>query len=337
MHTHSLRDTLAYLTLAIGLTVPVQAADLPDLKVTAIRLYAGVVQPGQPITIETTITNRGRARAPASLTGLYLSASPRLAPHLDNLLGGQPVAAGLAPGRSVTQWSTVYVPPGLSMGAAHLGAVADLTKRVHEANETNNKIIALTLGNTHATLHYPCSLEQAFHFKRDRQNTVGYVISLTIGTTPLLADLRLTNPLDPGGEPLAAVGAIAELALSNPKTDPLYLDFAISEANQKHLQQLIHTQLSNTQVTIAITVDAYDPVAKAYYPAVYMLRTDLHGLIAKAGGEYILSVDSQPLPSVIAPLVFTTHLGLTPAGCQPIGMAAAVHAQYNVPWGCPGP
>jgi hypothetical protein len=269
--------------------------------------------------------------------GFYLSADNTLIPHQDPLIGSQTIRNGLAPGQRLTLWSTVYVPPEFASGHQYLGAVADLTKRVPETIESNNTMTAAIRKRATATVNDSCSIQQAFDFKRDVQSCVGLVTGLTIGAITLPSDLRaIPSPLDPT-TPLAAVGVISNVMVGTKTGSPIYLTFVISEPNQRTITNMLNSGMTNTQVSIAMTIYSYDPAAKTYYPSLYMLNTSLRGLIDTDGSQLVLSVDPQPYSAVTQPTVYMTHLGVTPVGCQRIGMASSPNSPYTLPWGCPAP
>jgi hypothetical protein len=109
---------------------------LPDLRVAALGGTSRAV-PGSSIVVTDTVRNAITAgNAGASGTALFLSRDEKLDAS-DARLGIRPVPA-LHPGESSAGTSSVRVPPGTSLGAWFILAVADGSAAVPESSEVNN-------------------------------------------------------------------------------------------------------------------------------------------------------------------------------------------------------
>jgi subtilase family serine protease len=128
--------TLAVAGLLLGSSgATLEAANLPDLGVTALTNPPATALPGESFGVTATIKNQGAATAPASTTTFSLSADGRI-PTKD-LKGVQSVPALPATATSASV-ATVAVAPGTPAGDYYLLACADGPGEILEAKENNN-------------------------------------------------------------------------------------------------------------------------------------------------------------------------------------------------------
>ena len=118
------------------LTTNVTVTDAkPDLLITALSAPASA-QPGDVISVSNTVQNSGTAPAGAFRVGLYLS-TDNVCTTGDTLIGSRGLA-GLGVGLSSAANTNVTIPPGASLGARFICAIADDLLAVTESNEGNN-------------------------------------------------------------------------------------------------------------------------------------------------------------------------------------------------------
>lgn len=132
--TAVLTVTPLVLTLVQPVPVATAAARRPDLVVSALSSAAEVTA-GTTLRVRLTTKNRGRSRAAASITKVYLSADRRV---------GRDVAVGtirvprLKPGRKHIARLDLRVPARAAARNYRLLACADARRRVRESREGNN-------------------------------------------------------------------------------------------------------------------------------------------------------------------------------------------------------
>ena len=183
-----------------------------------------------------------------------------------------------------------------------------------------------------ASNNYYCSLEQAYNFKKDEQQTVGHLVSLTIGTSAFKADHTLTNPV--GYAAVTVAGTIASWSWDGGYSNPIFMDCNISTTNQTATSVLTQTNLSNTVVVAAFNIYQFDPVNKVYYLACTTSSTALNGYVFKSGGALSLAVDVENDPTVMSPLNYRLSIGFMPQPSQQIINFAVSNAQkFSKQWG----
>lgn len=181
--------------------------------------------------------------------------------------------------------------------------------------------------------NYPCSIRQAFNFKKDEQVLVGHVTALTIGGTTFTADLTLTNPID-NTQTIKAVGAISDMSWEGGYAQPLMIAMQVSTDNKKAVGLLLHTNMMDTTVTITFTVYDFDQKAKTYYKAFWTNDANLNGLVMKQGGELALQIADEESMEVPSPKNFSFYIGIMPQDSQQaIQMAVSNTDKFAKQWG----
>lgn len=184
---------------------------------------------------------------------------------------------------------------------------------------------------------YPCSIEQTMNFKRDVQVFCGTINALKIGTTDLAADLK--NIVDPTNvtstSGVTAVGILSGIYFDGGQTSNLDFEFAVSNANQVTIQNMLDQGLSNTQIQINFTCYFYDPVKAVYYQCFWSNNAALTGVIAKEGENLALGVDVQNYPGIVQPLLYLVRLSVSPnpGQNQSIHIANSSTAKSVISWG----
>jgi hypothetical protein len=107
-----------------------------DLVETAIFVAKHTVRPGAPLRVTDAVRNRGRAGAPASAAGYYLSRNRTRGPG-DVRIGRRSIGS-LQPGASSRGSASVRIPGSAATGAYRVLACADDRHRIRESDEWNN-------------------------------------------------------------------------------------------------------------------------------------------------------------------------------------------------------
>jgi len=186
-----------------------------------------------------------------------------------------------------------------------------------------------------ASSQYSCSIRQGFNFEKDAQVLVGHLVSMTIGTQELGADIKATDPTNFGVDnDLDIVGIISDISWQGGYADPLQIAFNVSNENAKLVSIMKHTDLKDTTVVFKFKVYDFDPVAKTYYLAFHTDDTDLNGLVFKQGGELALDIAAQADPTVASPLNFQMYTGVMPQEeAQVVNLAVSNTDKFVKTWG----
>jgi predicted secreted protein len=118
------------------------SAARPDLIVTTVTGPTTGTR-GNKITVKWQVRNQGTAKAGAQYSRLYFSTDTTIS-TADSAAATCYHSAGIAVGTTQTCSASVTIPTSLAPGAYYLGAIADYTGLITEANETNNAKAAAT-------------------------------------------------------------------------------------------------------------------------------------------------------------------------------------------------
>jgi hypothetical protein len=109
---------------------------MPDLVVSKLSAPS-TAQVGQTISIFNVVKNYDGKKAAQSVTRFYLSKDAAITPGDDRYLGRRQIPE-LPPLKTSKASNSVVVPADLPPGTYYIGAMADATKSVNEADEKNN-------------------------------------------------------------------------------------------------------------------------------------------------------------------------------------------------------
>jgi hypothetical protein len=123
--------------LACALPAGAHAAKRPDLSVSGVQVLTPSVVQGGQVRLSVVVLNAGKAGAPASGVGLYLSTDKRKGKS-DKHLSGLAKVKSLRKGARVTASAKTKLPKSVKPGAYVLFACADDKSRAKESNERNN-------------------------------------------------------------------------------------------------------------------------------------------------------------------------------------------------------
>lgn len=177
------------------------------------------------------------------------------------------------------------------------------------------------------------SIYQGFNFKKDKQDRVGLVTSLTIGGEALAVDLTTAkDPTNPTAA-LASVVILDSFQWGTGVTDSLYFSGRVSRANKVKLSAMLLGSFTNTEAKVNFSIFEYDPLAKKYFKSCYP-NAECEGLLEKSGDELNLHVDEDPASEVQSPINFGFTIGIKPQEKeQSINIAVKDQAPVTKSWG----
>lgn len=179
-----------------------------------------------------------------------------------------------------------------------------------------------------------CNADHGFNFKKDQQDRVGHITSLTLGSKEYAADLQVTVPTAIGGDKVKVVGVLSDVYWPGGHAHPLIFNFRISTTNKQQTMVLRDTELSDTTVKVKFVVYEYDPNSKKYYTSFHSNEKELTGLINKHGGALDINIDPNPAPDVPSPLNYHVSLGVMPdENEQEVHRAVSTSDKYVKKWG----
>lgn len=197
-------------------------------------------------------------------------------------------------------------------------------------------------------------LEQAFNFRFDRQEPVGFLLSLTMGTARIEQELGMIDPslADTGSvsataarAPMAAVravGPLSSIAWELGDTDPIEFCARISPLAKQQLMGVQYAQRSVVDVTVAWATYEYDPLAHKYYVAFASSSggaaggSPAKGQLVKERGKLALKVSAKPsVDELGAPPTFELSFSIVPKDnlTQTLYLATGSTLRLNKPWG----
>ena len=184
------------------------------------------------------------------------------------------------------------------------------------------------------TFQKQCDVKQGYHFKKDVQTTIGYLMSLTIGDATLTADQTVKDPTAPATD-LAVVAVLSGAMWELGVTDALYFSGQISASNKQQVQRLFDQDLRKVDVNFELAVYEYDPIAKKYFRC--LGATDdraLKGIVEKHGEDLNLSVADDSSTEVQSPENYAFQIGIKPQpSAQSITVATSFSDKVVKAWG----
>lgn len=178
----------------------------------------------------------------------------------------------------------------------------------------------------------PCSIFNAYNFKRDVQDLIGHVTYLKIGETELAKDQELKIPLD--DSLLKVVGPISHFHWEGGYSQPLLFNLQLSITNKNNVAALLHTQMQSIAIAVAFNIYEYDPMDKKFFKCAHSNDANLTGIIYVQGSDRQLYLAEQPSTEVPKPLNFQLTLGVISEDTkQDIHLAVSVSQKFVKPWG----
>lgn len=156
-----------------------------------------------------------------------------------------------------------------------------------------------------------CDIYQGYNFKKDKQQVVGFITSLTIGGTALAVDTTCKDPTNPTSD-LKVVAVCSDVLWELGVTDAVYFTGQVSVYNRQTLANMVINSLTNIEVVYKFIVYDYDPVAKVYFKTFHCNDTDMKGVLEKKGDDLNLTIAEQPSTEVQSPENYTLTTGIKP-------------------------
>jgi hypothetical protein len=179
---------------------------------------------------------------------------------------------------------------------------------------------------------FDCNLKQGFSFDVKDQYLVGHVTAMTIGTTVLKADIKVTLPTDLTNN-TQVVGVMRYFVWEGSFADTIHLGFNVSTENSSTLQVMGQTTMKDTSVTFTFHIYKFDPVAKIYFLCA-TATSALNGLIWKNGGKLAFGMKDVNNDTVSSPLNSDFDIGIMPQEkAQVINFAVSNTDKYVKTWG----
>jgi len=176
---------------------------------------------------------------------------------------------------------------------------------------------------------------QGFNFKKDKQSSVGYIVSLKVGGTDLVADQETIKDPEQPDKVLAGkvVGVLNHYLWETGVTDTMYLSGQISTANKQLLASMLMGTMASIEVVFKYVVYEYDPLQKKYFKSNYIDKV-LNGLLEKSGDDLNLAVADDESREVQSPKNFTMQIGIKPQPLeQSINLATGSGKNIVKQWG----
>ena len=173
---------------------------------------------------------------------------------------------------------------------------------------------------------------QGFNFSAGSQTPVGYLTSLTLGTTTYTPDITVKVPTAPQTTK-AVVGVLSSAQWNGGKTDPIQLKAQISTANKQKVAVYVQSP-TNLSAQFTFVVYAYDPVSKAYYASLTGTGTaSLQAQVVKTGTAVEVALDTSP-GSVASPQNWGLSIAFAPQlVSQTLTYKTSPSASVVKPWG----
>ena len=178
----------------------------------------------------------------------------------------------------------------------------------------------------------PCSVFNAFNFKRDVQDRVGHLTTLKIGDKVITADLSVKQPTDEAATKV--VGVISNFHWDGGIAEPLQISFQVSLPNKNEVATLLHTSLKSIVIEWTFNIFEYDREAKTFFLAFHTNATAVKGLIQTQGSDRVFHLADEPGSEVQKPENYQVVIGVVPEDTeQALHMAVSNDKKFVKPWG----
>jgi hypothetical protein len=177
-------------------------------------------------------------------------------------------------------------------------------------------------------------VKQGFNFDKDKQEKVGYILSMKIGDKELTADLTtVVDPEKPTDKLSGVVAVLSSYDWNTGTTDAMAFSGQISTANRQTLAQMLLGSWTDIQVTFKYVIYEYDPLQKKFFKASFVDEA-LKGLVEKSGSELNVDVADDPSHEVQSPQNYAFRIGIKPQATeQTVNLAVGVSKNVTKKWG----
>lgn len=183
-----------------------------------------------------------------------------------------------------------------------------------------------------ASIDKPCTVVNAFNFKRDVQDRIGHITALTIGESALSADITLKQPTDDAD--VSVVGVFSHLHWDGGKAEPMQITCNISVTNKNSIAAMLHTTMQSVTIQWTFNIFEYDREAKVYFRCFHSNDASISGLIQTQGAERVIYLADEPNSEVQKPENYQLTFGIVPEDQQQdIHIAVSNTQNFVKPWG----
>ena len=184
-----------------------------------------------------------------------------------------------------------------------------------------------------------CNVYQGYNYKKDQQDTVGFITKLKIGDKVLATDQVCKDPMNPTVD-LKVVAVLGGGQWNTGITDPVQFTGQLSIDNKQEVALLALTDLVKIDVLFQFAIYEFDPKAQKYFQCFTSVTTDLKGLLEKSpgSGDLNLMVSNEADDEVQSPKNYTFRIGIAP---QPVAQSITLATGDGKPiakaWGLTAP
>jgi hypothetical protein len=166
------------------------------------------------------------------------------------------------------------------------------------------------------------SVSQGFNFNTSSQSQVGYITSLSIGSTNFAADFTVKNPTNSTAN-IQVVAVLSAEDWAGGVGDPLDFQGRLSDENRLKLANLIAELSQQGQtgppVQFNFLIYAYDSSGQEYFEAFEPANnTAISGFVALSGGNDFLSVATTASTDVTSPVNYVFNIHIAPSGSEQV-------------------
>lgn len=204
-------------------------------------------------------------------------------------------------------------------------------------------------------IDYPdLNVAQGFASHGAGETSFGYVTGLRIGSTDLVPDIAVKNPISK--ETMKVVGVMSAYGWSSELAAPMKLAFSVSQANKEILKGLQKDPLAKKPVEFNFQIFAFDPGSKQHYialksftfpyrgimnrigsemPSMKLASFPLRGNLENVAGKRQMTVDDARNMAVANPPNYLVRISVTPsvAKQQDVIYATSPGKATKLPWG----
>ncbi len=158
---------------------------------------------------------------------------------------------------------------------------------------------------------FECSVQQGFGLQGESPLLIGFINGLKFGFEDLPSDLVVADP-ENADESLNVVAVLSSIHWDGEYNDPIDFDARVSTQNKNTLAGFYFGMGPPDDVQFEFTVYAYDAEQDQYFRVLHTGGEQLFGMIAKAGGELLFSVDLEQATEVLSPDNYAFQMSVMP-------------------------
>jgi hypothetical protein len=185
--------------------------------------------------------------------------------------------------------------------------------------------------------YHQCDVVNGFNFKRDVQNALGHLKTLTLGQETIEANMEVICPET--NDKVNVVGIISDISWEGGDAHPISINCQVSNSNKVLLTGLTGDTLHDTSVEFDFDIFRYDPAPdqRKFYKCFHCNDEAVKGRLEKsADGRLSVSIAQEASHEVESPLNFTLYFAVNPEEIeQVLHVAHAVGANKTSRWGVP--